>query len=285
LSLHNGRGPPGPRNPKAADVGSVHGPSEYKINSTRNLHHGESQRKPSDWRSFYDNAQGNIDAAIQAVYGALGSGLIDDDEAAAIDASLRSQQAKIAKKPAGPAPLKSVSLVRKYKPRRYQGSPDRRASRGRRRMLARGGHMPPDVRTHYTEGESSALTVIAGEVKDHGFCDFPIDKIAALAGVCRSTVQNAIREASKLGYITVEQRPVAGRKNLTNVIRIVSSEWVAWLKRGRAIGFKSFPPKILSPTKREESQQRRATPVPWEPHQGIREKPRWGLWRGESHVM
>lgn len=74
--------------------------------------------------------------------------------------------------------------------------------------------MPPDVRIRYTEGEASALTIIAREIQHHGLCDLPIDKIAALAGVSRTTVQNAIREAVRRGHVTVERRPVKGRKNL-----------------------------------------------------------------------
>jgi DNA-binding MarR family transcriptional regulator len=145
--------------------------------------------------------------------------------------------------------LEATAAARRFAPRRYQCSPDREASRNRRRMLARGGHMPPDVRVRYTEGEASALTIIAREIKHHSVCDLPIDKIAAMAGVCRTTVQNAIREAVKRGHITVERRPVNGRKNLTNLIRIASPEWEAWLKRGPTIGFKTLLPKILSPTK------------------------------------
>jgi hypothetical protein len=116
--------------------------------------------------------------------------------------------------------------------------------------------MPPDVRVRYTEGEASALTIIAREIQHHSLCDLPIDKIAALAGVSRTTVQNAIREAVRRGHITVERRPVKGRKNLTNLVRITSPEWLAWLKRGPTIGFKTLPPKILSPTqslRKEES--------------------------------
>jgi hypothetical protein len=123
-------------------------------------------------------------------------------------------------------------------------------------MLARGGHMPPDVRVRYTEGEASALTIIAREIKHQSVCDLPIDKIAAVAGVCRTTVQNAIREAVKRGHITVDRRPIKGKKNLTNLIRIVSPEWLAWLKRGETIGFKTLPPKILSPTKTQRSTHR-----------------------------
>ena len=40
--------------------------------------------------------------------------------------------------------------------------------------------------------------------------------------VSRTSAQNAIREAVRRGHITVEHRPVKGRKNLTNIIRILT---------------------------------------------------------------
>jgi hypothetical protein len=110
--------------------------------------------------------------------------------------------------------------------------------------------MPTSMRGAYTEGEQAALTITAMEVKEHGHCDWPIDKIAATAGVCRTTVQNAVRKAVQLGHISKEERPVKGRKNKTNLIRIVSREWLTWLEQGPRIGFKSFLGlKNLHPTK------------------------------------
>ncbi len=54
-----------------------------------------------------------------------------------------------------PHPINRAAIVRRFALRRYQCSPDRAASRNRRRMLARGGHMPPDVRVRYIEGEAN----------------------------------------------------------------------------------------------------------------------------------
>lgn len=130
--------------------------------------------------------------------------------------------------------------------RKWQRSPDRAASVKRRRMLGGSSGLPDTIRHHYTEGERAALAVVAGEVKHHGVCDLPLDRIAAVAGVSRTTVQNALREARARGHVTVEPRPRKGQKNLTNVVRVSSKEWLAWLKRGpslaRSIGFKSFHP-------------------------------------------
>jgi hypothetical protein len=130
--------------------------------------------------------------------------------------------------------------------RKWQRSPDRAASLQRKRTLGGSSGLPDPIRGYYTEGERSALTVIAGEVKRHGVCDLPLDSIAAKAGVSRTTVQNALREARERGHACVQLRPCRGQKNLTNLITIVSKEWLAWIKRGpapaRSIGFKSLHP-------------------------------------------
>src|SRR3954465_340044 len=57
-------------------------------------------------------------------------------------------------------------------------------------------------------------------------------------------VQNAIREAARLELLTVEERRREGRRNLPNVIRIVSKEWTSWLARGGGAGRPPAPPLI-----------------------------------------
>jgi hypothetical protein len=65
-----------------------------------------------------------------------------------------------------------------------------------------------------------------------GVCALHIDAIAALAGCCRTTVKNALRQSRLLGLILVKERRIPGRKSLTNLISIVSREWLGWLKLG-----------------------------------------------------
>jgi hypothetical protein len=141
-------------------------------------------------------------------------------------------------------------MQRRFTPRKPQRSPNRKASRERRRMLGGSGCMPAKMGSMYTEGERAALCVISGEIKRQGLCELSIDEIAARAGVCRTTVQNAIHEARRLGHITVLERPRRGMKSLTNVVRICSREWLSWIKRApsaaRIIGSNSV--KKLSPT-------------------------------------
>jgi hypothetical protein len=152
-------------------------------------------------------------------------------------------------------------LYARFKPRRPQRSPDREASRNRRRMLGGSAVLPDNLRHHYTEGERAVLCIVAGEVKHHGICDLPIDKIAALAGVCRTLVQNTMHEARRLGHVTITERPQTGRKSLTNIVQISSPQWRAWLQRGpsahRPIGSNSL--KIMSTTKITDLKKKEAT--------------------------
>lgn len=138
-----------------------------------------------------------------------------------------------------------------FPPRQRPRSPDRQASRDRRRRLGGSSALPDTLRHHYTEGQRAVLCIIAGEVKARGGCALPIDKIAALAGVCRTTVQTALQVARSLGHLKITARPVAGRKNLPNLVEITSPEWRMWIERGspahRPIG--SNPANSVAPTK------------------------------------
>jgi hypothetical protein len=155
-------------------------------------------------------------------------------------------------------------LGSRFTPRQRPRSPDRQASRDRRRRLGGSSALPDTLRHHYTEGQRSVLCIIAGEVKHHGVCDLPIDKIAALAGVCRTTVQTTLHEARRLNHIRITERPVPGRKNLPNLVEITSPEWRTWINRGptahRPIGSKTVnlvsTTKNTATRKKEEFEQR-----------------------------
>jgi hypothetical protein len=117
--------------------------------------------------------------------------------------------------------------------RRPQRSPDRQASIERRRRMVGTIALPPPLAAKFTWGEVAVLRVIGDQVKRHGTCSLYIDAIAAMAGMHRTTVQNALRQARRLGLITVEERrPPGRRKSLNNIVRIVSEEWLTWLRRG-----------------------------------------------------
>lgn len=117
-------------------------------------------------------------------------------------------------------------------------SPDKAASLARRRRWAASGALPPQIAAEFTQAEVAALAVIARECQRRGRCELPIDAVAALAGVSRTTVQNALRHARRIGVLAVQERRRRGQKSLTNVVAITASEWQAWLRIGG--GFKKF---------------------------------------------
>lgn len=141
-----------------------------------------------------------------------------------------------------------------YPVRRYRGSPDREASRNRRRILGGSSALPDGLRHHYTEGQRAVLCVIAEQVKRRGTCDLAIDAIAAIAGTCRTLVQNTLRIARDLRHLSVTERPRRGAKHLTHLIKIAAADWLAWVRRApsaaRRIGFTIS--KILCPTESKE---------------------------------
>lgn len=213
-------------------------------------------------------AAADLDRLAAAVWEQWGAKRLCDDQAEALASLVDARRKRTGE--ARPKPG-TVALSR-FMPRRRQASPDREASRRRRRGLARSAPMPATLASFFTESEGAVLAIIAGEVKHHGICELPIDQIAALAGVCRTSVQNALHEARRLGLIRITHRPQRGRKHLPNVVEIVSPEWRAWLKRGptvhRPIGSKtSAQAKNLSTTKNTEKNVRgisrlRGTTVP-----------------------
>ncbi len=134
----------------------------------------------------------------------------------------------------------SVSTERAVKQAaRARLTPEQRSKEiERRRKWAGGGNMPADVRAGYSEAERAALAVIADICRRKGFCDLCLKEIAKIAGVRRTSVQNAIRKARspERSQISVRERPQPGGKSLTNIIKIVCASWIGWIKR--AIGFK-----------------------------------------------
>ena len=119
-------------------------------------------------------------------------------------------------------------------PRRVGSRPRARESLERRRRWVSSGWVPPTIACRFTAGELAALSVVAAQVAKHGRCDLALDHIAALAGVGRTTVRNALGEARRLGFITVEVRRLRAFRNDTNLIRITASAWQSWLSMRRS---------------------------------------------------
>src|SRR5262245_40162603 len=225
------------------------------------------------------NAPDDLDQLARIMWRGYGEGVIGEDDAQILQSCI-DQRRPLARNTPRTVPGRAIGKLAgrvgsRAISRQHPRSPDRKASRDRRRMLGGSGVMPANLRHYYTEGQRSVLCIIAGEVRQHGLCDLPIDKIAALAGVCRTTVQTTLHEARRLFHIKVIERPQPGRKSLTNVVEITSAEWLAWSKRGPTAhgpsGSNSV--KMVSPTKtssllhdgdeRVERPQGAVRGVPW----------------------
>ena len=118
--------------------------------------------------------------------------------------------------------------------RRSVGSrPRTDASLERRRRWAASGRLPPGLAARFTLAEQAVLALVAAETVRRKDCRLAVGQLAAIVGVAETTVRNAIREAAKLGLVTVEERRVTGFRNDTNIVRIVSPEWQAWMRLAR----------------------------------------------------
>jgi hypothetical protein len=119
--------------------------------------------------------------------------------------------------------------------------------------------MPPQIAARFTLAEVAVLAVVAAEVRRHGACTLTVGHIAALAGVSKQTVRNALREAFALGLVRVEERRLTAWRNAPNRVTITSPEWHAWLQmRRRGEGQKPCSPRIPEQKKGAPSAQRAA---------------------------
>src|SRR3954464_7033582 len=208
-----------------------------------------------------------LDHLSRSIWQGLAAGAVADDDAQSLAERLHACRSILR------GDLKPVGLVgippgrpSLFPPRRRQRAPQRPIAIARRRHLAASGPMPPALARKFTVSELAVLRIIGDEVRQHGLCDRCVDEIAARAGVCRRMVQNAIREAARLGLVTIEERRREGRRNLPNVVRIVSKEWSSWLARGGRSSRPSAEPLIgckkLRPTDKGYKNQRSRTSEP-----------------------
>src|SRR3954449_2898927 len=208
-----------------------------------------------------------LDHLSRSIWQGLAAGAVGDDDAQALAERLHACRSILR------GDLKPVGLVgippgrpSIFPPKRRQRAPQRPVAIARRRHLAASGPMPPALACKFTVSELAVLRIVRDEVRQHGCCDRCVDELAARAGVCRRMVQNAVREAARLGLLTVEERRREGRRNLPNVVRIVAKEWTTWLTRG---GRSRRPPaepligcKKVRPTDSSYKNQRSRTAEP-----------------------
>jgi len=183
-----------------------------------------------------------LDTISRAVWRGLAEGILGDGDAQMLAELIH---AKRAVGSAGKGAGGHERPAAQYPARRPQRPPVRSAAIERRRRLAMSGPLPPGLACRFTVGELAVLRIVGDECRDRGACMLPLGAIAARAGVCRKLAQNAIRLAKRLGLLDVDERRRPGRPSLTNVIKVASTEWRAWLARGprpkRGGGKKSAP--------------------------------------------
>lgn len=115
----------------------------------------------------------------------------------------------------------------------YQRSPDRAKSKLRRQMLAATSPLPPHLAGPLTPCQQAYARLLADEQVRAGDCRLCLDEIAARVGTCSKTIQRAQYRLQELGLVEVELRPNEGQKHDTNIVRIVSPEWLTWIAMGK----------------------------------------------------
>lgn len=100
----------------------------------------------------------------------------------------------------------------------------------RRRQWAGSGRLPPHIRAWFTPGEQAVLNAIAAAHCRRGRSEMTVRALGEQAGLGATTVRNAIRQARLLGLVRVTERRQNRRFNLSNVVEIISPEWLAWLR-------------------------------------------------------
>lgn len=165
----------------------------------------------------------SLDLAAKRMWSKLADGSITDNVADVLSSAIEARRAALKGHREQNASKTPTSRPRPCR------SPHKAKSIARRRGLAASGAVPGTIAANFTTGEIAALTVIARQCQCSRSCNWFMDRIAAVAGVSRTTVRNALRQAQALGLISVQERRQTAWRSDSNVIRIVSSEWLAWL--------------------------------------------------------
>ncbi|MGH1592392.1 hypothetical protein ACRBEV_33275 (plasmid) [Methylobacterium phyllosphaerae] len=210
-----------------------------------------------------------LDDLSRTIWQAHAAETVTDAEAQGLAEALHTRRSAVreAVAPVG-IPLGRVTL---FPAKRLQRAPERSVAIERRRRLACSGPMPPALASRFTTGQLAVLRIVGDEMARNGACGLCIDAIAARAGVCRRLAQAAIRLAEGDGLLTIQERRHQGRKSDPNVVRIISREWLQWLRRGGRSAapalLGSIGCKTVHPTDRGDPQRQ---VVDTEPKEGCR---------------
>lgn len=179
-----------------------------------------------------------LDNLARLTWRGLSEGHISECDAEALSESIQGARGRISV-----GGYRNLKTPAKSPPRPV--SSDRRKSRERRRRLAASGAVPGFLASSFTQGEVAVLSVVARVIQRRGRCELPVDKIAGIAGVCRTVAQGALRQARRLGLLSVLERRHVGWRSDTNLVTITSAAWASWL-RLKGVGSEIRAPRNTS---------------------------------------
>ncbi|WP_430442249.1 hypothetical protein [Shinella sp.] len=165
-----------------------------------------------------------VDECAKAAWILNGEGLIADEEMAYLAPVIDHQRKSITDRM---RVERAAACVRHCRP--AIPLQKRAASWLRRRSLAKDCIIPTCLAQAFTVSKLAVLSVIASAVMDRGQSTMSLPEIAARAGVGCTTARYAIRDAARMGLISVSENRVKGFWNRANTIRIVCQRWLRWL--------------------------------------------------------
>src|SRR5829696_1788149 len=177
-------------------------------------------------RAVEASPRAELPAVSALLWKAYATGQVTEAEASALSEAIELKRA--------------LPAAQKPTQRCFGSRPKTPASVERRRRWAASGALPPALASRFTLAEQAVLAVVAAEHRKCGDCRLTNKEVADVAGVCITTVKNALRAPRVLNLLTIEERRLTAFRNASNVVQIVSPEWRAWLRLGG--GGKSVPP-------------------------------------------
>ncbi len=174
-----------------------------------------------------------VDECAKAAWVLNGYGLVADEEMEYLAPVIEHQRKAIS---AGTPPPRAGRRTRHARP----AIPVQKRAKSwlRRRTLAKDCIIPTCLAQAFTMSKLAVLAVIARAVLDRGQSNMSLPELAARAGVGCTTARYAIRDAVRMGLITVSENRINGFWNRPNTIRIVCGRWLRWLEARAAYGAK-----------------------------------------------
>ena len=185
---------------------------------------------PCIHHAFTEVPKSQLDELARRIWQALAAGDLTEAEAAAAAEAVERRRKALSAQTGGAQPLKPLAPPA---PSQRRAGPISSESLRRRRRLAGSGALPGELADELTTGQVAVLAVIGRECarSGRGFA-WPIARLAAVAGVGRTTAKAALRQAVRLGLVRVLERRRRAARSLPNVVRIESARWWRWLRRG-----------------------------------------------------